>query len=310
MRFIFIVAIEDLEFASRLAHPVPLKNGLSLTNNPLHTSAYIATDKILTIGYLEGRQLTSTLPVIYKIQEIANVSDVPVEVINFLREVQAFLNAVWFLRDNSANCDLAFAFCLDSDYVHSNSLALHYTTSHGGKCHTSLSSEELNFVCSTHRDFLAGGREQEKTRATSFYSGSRRVNRAGLFLQQARSSDDLGQKIANYCSYFESLLGTSSSELSHQLSERCAFFVEESADSRIACFRGIKRAYGIRSKIVHGDILKQSVVDRLGEVSFFCDDVARRLFNKIVRTPELDKLFDGPSEDLDEFVLKLIFGVQ
>ncbi len=310
MKYAYLTAVIDLKFDERLKQPIQLKEDLFVTNNPAHTAGFISTGKIITIGHLESRLFSSGCPVLFRKQEVSRQEDANIEVINLLREAQAFLTSVWLLKDNSANCELCFALCQESEHTHSNALAIHYSTCEGKKKITTLSNQELSVVCETHLNHFQGAREQDRTHPTNFRTGTRRLDRAGLFLQQARSADDLGQKIANYCSFFESLLSTSASELSHQLSERCAFFLENTPSERLNMFKSIKKAYGIRSKIVHGDTLKSTTIAELPAISKACDDAARKSINLILHNPSISNIFTGTNEVLDEFMHMLIFGIK
>ena len=259
---------------------------------------------------LEARLLTGSTSVLYRFDNQSDLATAHVEVINFLREVQAFLTATWLVEDNSANCELAFAFCQDTEHAHSNSLALHYNLHSGAKRVMSVDKARLLEICVLHRENFSGIREQDAPTRTNFRKSTGRLSRAMLFLQQARSADDIGQKIANYCSFFEALLSTSSVELSHQLAERVAFFLCDKPTERLTLFKQIKRAYGVRSKIVHGDVLAQGAIDSLVDVSSICDQTARKLVCKIIASESLTKLFDqSGAEVLDSYMMNLIFGV-
>lgn len=233
------------------------------------------------------------------------------EVVNFLREAQGFLMSTWLVEDNSVNCELAFALCQEFMHVHSNALALNYSTHSGVRKQVEVDEEGARALTEVHRKFFQGIRQQDLPEHTAFRKTTARLDRATRFLQQARSSEDLGQKIANYCSFFEALLSTSSAELSHQLSERAAFFLSSNPPERLRLFREIKKAYGIRSKIVHGDILSPSAIASLVDIARNCDDTARALMLKITLTPELGALMnEGSTDALDAYMLDLIFGLK
>lgn len=309
MRYIYITALIDFHISEKLKEPLEIKEGLFITNNSAHTTAHISTSSILAVGSLEARLLTGSTPVIYKLDEQTNREAVHTEMVNFLREVQAFLTATWLIKDNSANCELGFAICSDQHHVHSNALALQYSDHSGNRKTLSVDLGLLTEICALHRENFGGIREQDTPAHTSFRKSVWRLSRAMRFLQQARSADDIGLKIANYCSFFEATLSTTSSELSHQLSERVAFFLRSSPDERLALFRCIKRAYNVRSKIVHGDILPQGTIDALVDISGSCDEAARQVTRNIMVNKELKKVFDATNDVLDSYMLNLIFGV-
>ncbi|MEJ1127791.1 hypothetical protein V9L20_09430 [Variovorax sp. CCNWLW225] len=311
MRYAFATALIDFQIDSMLKSPVAIKNGLFVTNNPGHVARFLQTSHIVTIGSLEAKPLTGGSVVLYRVDDLPDISQASVEVINFLREVQAFLTAAWLKKDNSANCELAFSFGQETPHVHSNSLALQYTDHSGGRKSIKVDEGLLAEICKLHATSFQGVTQQNFPAHTVFRKSIARLDRGMKFLQQARSSDDLGQKVANYCSFFEALLSTSASELSHQLSERIAFLLSDDPNKRLGFFKDVKKAYGVRSKIVHGDILTAGVIASLVDVARTCDEFARSLVLKIVQEPHLDALFNtGSNELLDAYMLNLIFGVK
>lgn len=311
MKYAYVTALIDFRISEKLRTPLQIKENLFLTNNPEHIARYTNTYHIITIGSLEAKLLTDGSPVLYKLDELRRREDASVEVVNFLREAQCFLMATWLEEDNSVNCELAFALCQEFGHVHSNSLQLNYTTHSGIRKLVEVDEAGARALAGMHSKFFQGLREQDTPEHTSFRKTTARLDRATRFLQQARSSVDLGQKIANYCSFFEALLSTSSAELSHQLSERAAFFLSNNPPERLRLFREIKKAYGIRSKIVHGDILSPAAIASLVDIARNCDDTARALMLKITLTSELSALMnDGSTDTLDAYMLDLIFGVK
>lgn len=313
MKLIYATALIDFQIDHCLKTPIAIKKDLYITNNPAHTAGFINSSHLITIGTLEARPLTGGSVVLYKIDELKEPSDAETEVVNFLRETQAFLTATWLKEDNSANCELAFAFAFAQDplFVHSNALSLHYTSHEGVRKLLTVNSATLAEICELHAKSFQGARDQDKPNHTVFRRAIGRVDRSMLFLQQARSSSDLGQKIANYCSFFEAVLSTSSVELSHQLAERAAFFLSDIPEKRLQLFREVKKAYGVRSKIVHGDVLSPSMITSLIDIAQVCDGVARSVLLKILNDPNLDALFEeGTNDSLDAYMFNLIFGLK
>jgi hypothetical protein len=93
MKYVYVTAFIDFRISEKLRVPLQIKENLFLTNNPEHIARYTNTYHLVTIGSLEARLLTDGSPVLYKIDELRRREDAPVEVINFLREAQAFLMA-------------------------------------------------------------------------------------------------------------------------------------------------------------------------------------------------------------------------
>ena len=74
----------------------------------------------------------------------------------------------------------------------------------------------------------------------------------------------------------ESLVATGTSELSHQLAERMALLLSADPTEREQIYRDVKRAYGYRSKVVHGDVMKPSKESELAASAKTCDELVRR----------------------------------
>jgi len=189
--------------------------------------------------------------------------------------------------------------------VDTNFLATVYSNCRGQRGNITLSRHELKLARSIFRErFSKEPLDIEK--GTLLQKGIERVSIVFYFLQSARSNPDIAVKIVDYCTCFEALFSTSNAELSHHLSERIAFFLGNSLDERRDIFNKIKEAYGIRSRIIHGDLLSQSKIDKLYIISETCDDLLRKILFKIFKDEELSKLFTAPPSHLDDYFLNII----
>ncbi len=133
-----------------------------------------------------------------------------------------------------------------------------------------------------------------------------RVSRALFYFQGIRSSDYLPLKIAEYMTCFESLFLKSDKELSHQLAERVAFFIEEDPAKRVETYKLLKKAYNIRSVTLHGNIEKSSF-ERLKDVALKLDEILRRSILKIISDRNLLEGFND-EKNFNEKMLKMIFN--
>jgi len=70
----------------------------------------------------------------------------------------------------------------------------------------------------------------------------------------------------------------------------------------------VKTAYGLRSKVIHGDVLKQSKLAELLESSLGCDDLLRQAIQKASADKEARKALGGGNEDLDRYFFGLLFA--
>jgi len=147
------------------------------------------------------------------------------------------------------------------------------------------------------------------TTSSHLIKGNSRISRALFHITAGRSEPDIPLKITSYCSALETLFSTSQAELSHQLSERVAFFLGTSPEERLALFRKTKKAYGIRSKIVHGDAVKESELETIINFSEFCDNTLRDICRIILSSEENLQVFMGNPSKIDDYFMGLIFGL-
>lgn len=74
----------------------------------------------------------------------------------------------------------------------------------------------------------------------------------------ARSESVLPLKIMNYCSVLECLFTSDNTEVTHKVAERFARFIGKDFEDRKRLFKLVKDTYKIRSKAVHGQVVKDS----------------------------------------------------
>lgn len=309
MNYLYIVGLTDLEITESLAEPIKTADKTFITNNPSLIKSLIPNWQLSTLGRLEYNFLTCGRPVIYKKGEVLVEEGSHIEVINTLREAHALLTSLWMTKDCSVNCDTGFAIGLNNDGMHCNTLSLNYSLSNGKNKALKINQVELESACELSASTFKGLKEQNNPKHTALQKATGRVNISTYHLQMARSASDLAIKIATYCSFFESLFSTGNTELSHQLSERIAFFLSCDPHERLEIYKKTKKAYGIRSKAVHGDIISSSDLKELTETSKHCDEMARKIYTKIITSKEICELFEGPNELLDSYMRDLIFGV-
>lgn len=101
----------------------------------------------------------------------------------------------------------------------------------------------------------------------------------------------------------EALFGPEdSSELSHKLAERIAFFIAESSTDARDLFRKAKKCYGVRSKIVHGRWTHSPDIDEMMEDT---EAIVRTAFRHVIAKPNMLAAF--ASKQRDQFLADLIF---
>ena len=133
-----------------------------------------------------------------------------------------------------------------------------------------------------------------------------RLERALNFLDFARSTSIIPQKIAFYMCIYESLFfGTDSTEITHQIAERVALYAVNVRTMRHEIYRLIKDAYKIRSTYFHGNSFGKYKLEKLIDISTRIDGLTRNILNRILRE-DIDK-FVQPSEKLDLSFRDLLF---
>jgi hypothetical protein len=234
-----------------------------------------------------------------------------------LGAIQRLLMALWYVRDNCVMCDGGVLIYpeLSNQRVGwhgiKHSLGQYFWNATVQHTTTAWAPEEL----ATARDLA----EREKSvfdltgQTVSVHptlpKGVNRLMRGQYYLENARTCSDVGVRIAAYVSCLEALFSTASTELAHKLSERVAVFLEDDVDQRAAIYQDVKRAYDVRSKMVHGDEIDTKQHGQLFEVSMACDNLLRRVFGKVLRDDDASKLFRSSKSAIDSFFLKRTLGV-
>ena len=110
-----------------------------------------------------------------------------------------------------------------------------------------------------------------------------------------------------YCIALEALFSRGQGELAHQVAERAALFVGVPSARSLEVFRAVKQAYNLRSKIVHGDVLKSAKIEQLKEAARACDDILRSAEERLIEDQEAFDVLNGSDEDFKGYFLSLIF---
>lgn len=308
----FLCSLHGLSITSDLGRGSNLRNGLKITNNPRRVAKQIPEESRDVLGTLEVDSLLSGLPLIYADIAPPNNVDPDHHLITLLYEVEVFLSTLWFVKDNSVNAEVGYLIYPQRGgiSVSSNFISNAFTTAQGDNAELSFSKSELNEARQIYlRSTGLPDSEDFYKSATQLVPESTRVSRAAYVVQAARGEADLGLKICHYCTALETLFSTSNSELSHQLSERVAYFLGESDADRVRQYRETKRAYSYRSKFVHGSTVKPSKRSELKASLIHCDSVLRKAIRTILEDEEVKNRFSDNSQELDAYMLELILRV-
>ncbi|MBD2294445.1 hypothetical protein H6G06_13385 [Anabaena sphaerica FACHB-251] len=312
MEVTFLISIHHLEIQGNLGRGDKIDDFTFLSNDINTLKKIIPSESIPIIGKLEYESLMDSKPYVYSVEKLPEGVSPQEFLVHKLYCVQSLLSAIWFYEDNNVDFEIGFLFYVVDGRlgVSSNFLATKYTTSSGKQKTLILNRDKLRSIRQFYREHL--GSEGElfgHPYSTQLVKGRARTALALYHITGARFDPDVGLKVSNYCSALEALFSTSQAELAHQLSERLAFFISTSSEERLNIYKQTKQAYTVRSKIVHGSTIRENDIDKVKELSEFCDTSLRKAMNKILSSPDLRAIIDGSPEKLDAYIVDLIFGI-
>ena len=317
MKTLFITALEFIQVEASLARGIKFADTHFLTNDKKLISGLFSEYFARLVGEIEYHAIKEAPAVIYSIvdhkQIISDDNSMPDFLKRNLELIQTFLMCLWLIKDNSVNFDLGF---LEHPYrakmiarISSNSRTTRFQTAMGETRSVTFSESEIRLARDLFNKLfkldLSSSHTLEKEEV--YKDDTSRIERAFYFSQAARGSSDLGIKVANYVTCFESLFCSDSAEIAHKLSERVTILNFIDTEERISSYRKMKRAYSLRSKVVHGDKLSNKLIGELEELSIFCDNLLRKTFHKILTTKGLPEIFSGDKDKFEDFMLKSVF---
>lgn len=308
----FIVALLNIAIHEDLGVGIELLPDIKITNNSSEIRKLLNPFLKESIGGLEYKSLISANAILYSVDSHlirfepgSNPPQVRLE--RILQLCRNALLSSWLIKDNSINFEQGFIqYSLDNTInVSSNFLGSIFTNATGERTPIELTLDEL--------------KKWEQLFAKSIFNllfqkpnqkGANRLSMALKYLDSARTSFELGLKVSFYCMCFESLFSTDSTELSHKIAERIAFFLSDDPELRIGIYRNIKSAYGVRSKVVHGDNIPAKNMEKVHQVALSCDQALRQIMNKIFGSENYTKVFTSDNNTLENFLIGFTFGIR
>jgi hypothetical protein len=216
---------------------------------------------------------------------------------------------LWAVKDNSVNCKLGFLqwHREGTTGYESNSLGRLYFKASGKIDETVFSKSEILRAQAMILAFVMSG-NYKREEYTAIIKGNSCLALFLHHIEAARASQDLALRIMHDCSALESLIATTTSELSHQLSERTALLAANTSKEFLQTFLDMKRVYDIRSKVTHGSTLKGNCLSELPSISSKLDSLLRSIFCKILEDKDLLSLFRvGTDNDINNHFVSLLF---
>jgi Apea-like HEPN len=310
----YVTTFRKLRIAGRIAGHLELIPRVNITNDPSTKARLLTPQFSRAAGAIETQDLQIAHNLVFGEFESSEMKDLPPEAffLGILIWIDMLLKNAWFVKDHAMECDAAF---LRVSQPRGTSWTRNFVAGRpsfaDGRTgeEVEMSVAELETWGKTN-DIVESYLHESKSLSLRFMmeKGYTRSGRAMQFISAARRAPDLAFKIAHYCSALETLFTTDSAELAHKLSERVAFFLGERGHSRPAVFATVKNAYGVRSKLVHGDTLKAGQITELPDLSVRIDQYLRVILSAIFNSDDLKKVFDSKPEDIEEYFSRLILG--
>lgn len=235
-----------------------------------------------------------------------------------LAELQAWMLTLWLVKDNAVDADIGWmAIRLKGqDIVNNNRWSSIVSKADGSRDVMPFSREELQAAAKIP---LVSGHWNEgrplsldisivrEPGVTKLSSKSLRFQRFLYFIDAARTSRDVAIKIAHYCTGLEAMVSSSQTELSHQVAERVSCLLHRLGGDRLSTFQLVKRAYGIRSKAVHGASFKEKEEEQLRDVSVKIDGICRSIARKYLEEKRFKIAVESGAGKFNEFWLRTTF---
>ncbi|HEE9034932.1 TPA: hypothetical protein R2I11_005301 [Bacillus cereus] len=277
------------------------------TNLVRHTMGYITSESIRnsTYVYIDGE-----FEDIHNFDEMEKVG--VKRTFSFLRQIEHFTHELWKVKDNNVYVIDGYLFAYNKNfedgYTYSALLTGVYSYSTYEQKESIFSDSELltaiqNFVPLSKEEFNEKnfGGKHPGLDILLRNKGSKRILRALYFTAASRSSSVIPLKIVNYCNALECLFTTGKSEVNHKIAERVSIMLGTSLKTKKDLFQLVKKAYSIRSNMVHGQALNAKEED-LVMISQGLDKILREL---IVANHDV---FSKSDNEMEEFFLDLLLS--
>ena len=270
---------------------------------------------VRSIGTLEANHINDSYVAVLPLKEISSKTAPAMERLNEMNAlIKNFSANLWLYRDNSVNTDAGYLLVKSKAgiIIHKNDMQLHYFDAHGlDGATTKFTFKEVKNAAAWAYESAATNMESAKAAhdaPTSRVKGGNRMDRFWVWVIDARRQSDVLIKVATYITALEALLATSNAELSHQLSERVAILMPRSEGiDAIAAYRKLKKAYGFRSKALHGATIQPKEQEALLATSNFLDCLCRNIMVALQEQPNFREKF-ADNESIDTFFVQQLLG--
>ena len=311
----FLITLHNLKISENLGTGIELDKNVFLTND-IETIKGLVTEKVIPIiGLSEYHNIINAGAVVYTNTQLdIDNFDERTSLIKFLKLSALLCQAFWLIKDTSVCSDLGHLIYIKdkSINVHSNYFTSQYFNCVGETAQTEFSLNELNLL-SQYQYFLFHLSENKANQNyTALVTEHNRLQRASFFIQSARSQNDIGIRISQFCIALECLFSISNSELKHRLSETISLILGKGFEEKQKIYFDIQKAYDLRSSITHGDPIPAKYLKNdyqlLKDVCYNSDQYMRSIFTNLITDNILyHHLTKSSNDDLQKYFLGLIF---
>lgn len=328
MKTLVFCALNNISTDIITGEGIELPFGIKITNDNDFKKKLIWSGIEGAIGGIEYYNIFD-VPILYKIENLdtndENKDDI---LVDFLGECNLLLFDLWQIKDNAVDVQMGYLFYpfkmqsslietytlsdLSKSFTHSNLISTTFTNFRGKSELVHFSNSEIKQISKFDKDRKTEKMSSLENQKTLISSSQQKITLSVIFIQLARSNNDLGIKITLCCTALECLFTTDSKELTHKTSERAALLIGNNLEERKKIYDEVKEIYNIRSQVLHGMAINKKNYNKIESISMNCDKLMRLIIKKIDDTPDLDKFYrngttNDKNETLDEYFLKKIF---
>ncbi len=244
-----------------------------------------------------------------------------------MQYLESFLSMMWLVKDCSVYTKSCIGEIIGRNYVEKSETNTYARNFMGKMEKVSFSKDELKKLDIFIKYYALLGQEKELNyddfkkefksgetltigRNKDFnYNNYSPLDRAFVFLSGARKLEYLPHRIAMYIPIFECLFTIDSTEVTHKVSERIAFYLSDDKVERKEIYTFMKQGYDFRSSFLHGNEFPKKLMkdELLVTLSKNIDEYARRAFTRIITEDSKDFLNTnekGRKEYLNDIIFR------
>ncbi|MFD2590185.1 hypothetical protein ACFSTE_05035 [Aquimarina hainanensis] len=276
-----------------------LEKGLYLTIDNHIKQQVLGKNSVGVLGFLEYKSIFDIPVLAFAISDKKlNPKTEKNALETFIFKLHMFNHCLWLVKDNSVYKQISFLkYGRNNDCFHSNYIAHINSTSNGIGQVIHFNTIELEKAKSFFPRLLEIQTNDSTHLNTELTEKSTRISRAFYYLQGARMNKEIGIKITLYCTALESLFIDNGKRIYQNLINRVAEFLTANTEDYNFIRSKVARAYDLRSKTIHGNILDSEEYNRQTEkiinTSKDIDLIVREVLLKILESNSLTEKFNS-----------------